>query len=238
MKTNKLLAATLAAFVTFGAYAQTVDEIVDKHVAALGGMDKLSAVKTVVTDRSLSVQGMEIPTVTTVVVGKAMRSESTVMGNSMVQVVNGSTGWMIRPAMMGGTGDPEDMDAAMVKQSISQLYPFGTLVGYKENGTKVELVGKEQVDKKDAYHLKVTSKEGQPYDLYLDGTTYLVSKIKGNTNGQESEIMLSDYKEVNGVKFPNTMEIIGGQMGSITFNTNKVTVNGPVDEAIFKKPAK
>ncbi|XBA03266.1 hypothetical protein A6C57_26190 [Fibrella sp. ES10-3-2-2] len=37
MKTNKFLAATLAVFVSFGAYAQTVDEIVDKHVAALGG---------------------------------------------------------------------------------------------------------------------------------------------------------------------------------------------------------
>ncbi|MBO0950939.1 outer membrane lipoprotein-sorting protein [Fibrella forsythiae] len=238
MKTNKLLAATLAAFVTFGAYAQTVDELVDKHVAALGGMDKLSAVKSVVTDRSLSVQGMEIPSVTTVMVGKAMRSESTVMGNSMVQVVNGSTGWMIRPAMMGGTGDPEDMDANTLKQSMSQLYPFGSLVNYKDNGTKVELVGKEQVDKKDVYHLKVTPKDGSTIDQYLDATTYLVSKIKTSMNGQEGEILFSDYKEVNGVKFPNTMEIVGGQMGSISFNTNKVVVNGPVDEAIFKKPAK
>lgn len=238
MKTNKFLAATLAVFVSLGAYAQTVDEIVDKHVAALGGMDKLNAVKTVVTNRSLAVQGMEIPSVTTVLVGKAMRSESTVMGNSMIQVVNGTTGWMVRPAMMGGTGDPEDMPADALKQSMSQLYPFGTLVNYKENGTKVEFVGKEQVDKKDVYHLKVTPKDGQVIDEYLDATTYLVSKIKTTNNGQEGEILLSDYKEVNGVKFPNTMEIVGGQMGSISFNTNKVTVNGPVDEKIFNKPTK
>jgi hypothetical protein len=238
MKTNKLLAATLAAFVSFGAYAQTVDEIVDKHVAALGGMDKLNGVKTVVTDRSLSVQGMEIPSTTTIVVGKSMRSESTVMGNSMVQVVDGTTGWMIRPAMMGGTGDPEDMPAEALKQSTGQLYPFGSLVNYKTNGSKVELVGKEQVDKKDVYHLKVTTKEGQTVDEYLDATTYLVSKLKTTMNGQEGEILFSDYKEVNGVKFPNTMEIVGGQMGTITFLTNKVTVNGPVDEAIFKKPKK
>ncbi len=238
MKTNKFLAATLAVFVSVGAYAQTVDEIVDKHVAALGGMDKINSVKTVVTDRSLAVQGMEIPSVTTIVVGKSMRSESTVMGNSMVQVVDGSTGWMIRPAMMGGTGDPEEMPADQLKQSMGQLNPFGALVNYKTNGTKVELVGKEQVDKKDAYHLKVTTKEGQTVDEYLDANTYLVSKVKTSMNGQDGEILFSDYKEVNGVKFPNTMEIVGGQMGSISFITNKVTVNGPVDEAIFKKPAK
>lgn len=236
MKTNKLLAATLATLVSLGAYAQTVDEIVDKHVAALGGMDKLNAVKTVVIDRSLSVQGMDIPSVSTVMVGKAMRSESTVMGNSMIQVVNGNTGWMVRPAMMGGTGDPEDMDAATLKQSMSQLNPFGSLVNYKTNGTKVELVGKEQVDKKDVYHLKVTSPEGQAIDEYLDANTYLVSKIKTMMNGQEGEIAFSDYKAVDGVKFPYTMEMVG-QM-NLTFSTNKVTVNSPVDEAIFKKPAK
>jgi hypothetical protein len=238
MKTNKFLAATLAVFISAGAYAQTVDEIVDKHVAALGGMDKLNGVKTVVTDRSIAVQGMEFPSVTTILVGKAMRSESTIMGNAMIQAVDGTTGWMVRPAMMQGTGEPEEMDAATLKQSMNQLNPFGALVNYKTNGTKVELVGKEQVDKKDVYHLKVTTKEGQLVDEYLDAATYLVSKVKTSANGQESEILLSDYKEVSGVKFPNSMEIVGGQMGSISFITNKVTVNGPVDEAIFKKPAK
>jgi hypothetical protein len=238
MKMNKLLASTMAVFVTFGAYAQSVDEIVDKHVAALGGMDKLNGVKTVVTDRSLSVQGMEIPSKTTVVVGKAMRSESTVMGNSMVSVINGGSGWMIRPTMMGGTGEPEDLPAEQLKQQMGQLSPFGALVNYKTNGSKVELVGKEKVDKKDVYHLKVTSKEGQTTDEYIDATTYLVSKIKATMQGQEGEILFSDYKEVDGVKFPNTMEIVGGQMGSITFLTNKIVVNGPVDDKIFTKPAK
>lgn len=238
MKTSKFLAATLAVFVTFGTYAQTVDEIVDKHVAALGGLEKINAVKTVVTNLSLAVQGMEIPVVTTVVVGKALRSEMSIMGNSMVTVVDGTSGWMIRPAMMQGTGEPEELPADQLKQQMGQLSPFGTLVDRKTNGSSVELVGKEQVDKKDVYHLKVTTKEGQVIDEYLDAATYLVTKVKTTTNGQEGEISFSDYKEVNGVKFPNTMEITGGQMGVISFITNKITVNSPVDDAIFKKPAK
>ena len=125
MKTNKLLAATLAVFVSFGAYAQTVDEFVDKHVAALGGLDKLNAVKTVVTDQSLAVRGMEIPLVTTVVVGKSLRSEMSIMGNAMITVVDGTSGWMIRPAMMQGTGEPEELPADQLKQQMGQLSPFG-----------------------------------------------------------------------------------------------------------------
>lgn len=237
MKTNKLLIATMSLFVSIGAYAQTVDEIVDKHVAALGGLDKLNGVKTLVTERSLSVQGMEIPNKTMLVVGKSMRTESSVMGNSMVQVVDGTTGWMVRPAMMGGTGDPEDMPADQVKMQLGQLDPFGPLVNYKTKGHKVELVGKEKVDGKDAYHLKVTTKDGSVMEEYVDATTYMISKISMPVNGQTGELMFSNYKDVDGIKFANTMEMASPQ-GMLTFTTEKVSVNGKLDDALFKKPAK
>ncbi|SKB82943.1 outer membrane lipoprotein-sorting protein [Dyadobacter psychrophilus] len=238
MKTTKMFVAFAAALISAGSYAQTVDEIVDKHVTALGGMDKIKAVNTVITERSLAVQGMEIPTKTVLVVGKSLRNESTIMGNSMVQVVDDSKGWMIRPTQMGGTGEPEDMPADQLKQQIASLDPFGGLVNYKEKGNKVELVGKEKLDKKDVYHLKVTSKEGTTMDEYLDAETYLVSRVKVDMNGQSGEIDLSDYKEVEGVKFPNTMDITNAQMGTMSFITSKVSVNTPVDSSIFKKPVK
>jgi hypothetical protein len=238
MKVNQFLTATAAVFMSIGAYAQTIDEIVDKHVAALGGMDKLNSIKTMVTNRSFSIQGMEIPTKSTLVVGKALRTESTVMGNAMIQVVDGATGWMIRPAMMGGTGDPEDMPAELLKSQVGQLDPFGPLVNYKEKGNKIELVGKEKVDGKENFHLKVTTKEGQAMDEFVDANTYLVSKVKMSMNGQEGEVGYSDYKEAEGVKFPNTMEITNAQMGNLVMTTNKTVINGQVDNALFKKPAK
>lgn len=227
-----------AVFVSAASYAQTVDEIVDKHVAALGGLDKIKAVNTVVTERSLAVQGMEIPNKTTLVVGKSVRNESTVMGNTMVQVVDDAKGWMIRPTMMGGTGEPEDMPEDQVKQQLSSLDPFGGLVDYKGKGNKVELIGKETVDKKDVFHLKLTTKDGQVIEEYVDANSFLVNKIKVSMNGQDGEIELTDYKEVDGVKFPNTMEISNAQMGTMSFITSKIAVNTPVDPAIFKRPAK
>ncbi|QRR00544.1 outer membrane lipoprotein-sorting protein [Dyadobacter sandarakinus] len=238
MKTNKLIALLTATCISVGSYAQTVDEIVAKHVAALGGMDKIKAVNTLVTERSLAVQGMEIPTKTTIVVGKSVRTESTVMGNTMIQVVDDAKGWMVRPTMMGGTGEPEDMPAAQLKQQLSSVDPFGGLVNYKEKGNQVELVGKEKVDKKDVYHLKVTSKEGMSMDEFLDANTYLISKIKVSMDGQDGEIDFTDYKEVDGVKFPNSMEITNPQAGTISFLTNKIVVNAPVDANLFKRPVK
>mgnify|MGYP002362347449 FL=1 len=151
----------------------------------------------------------------------------------MIQVVEGTTGWMIRPVMMQGTGEPEDMPAEMVKQQVGQMDPFGPLFNYKDKGNKVELVGKEKVDKADAYHLKVTTKDGQTMDEFIDANTFMLTKLKT----QEGEISFSDYKEVEGIKMANTMDMTS-QMGSITMITNKVTVNGKVDESIFKRPAK
>ena len=238
MKTNKILATTLALFVSIGAYAQTVDEIVDKHVAAMGGVEKLNTVKTLATEQEISVQGMEIPVKTVIVVGKSMRSESQIMGNSMISVVNGTTGWMVRPAMMGGTGEPEDMPAEQLKQSMGQLNPFGSLVNYKDKGTTVELVGKEKVGKEDVYHLKVTTKEGHVVDQFLNAETYMVSKIKTTVQGQNVEIDFSDYEDVEGIKMANTMEMDNPQAGHMVFSTNKITINGPVDETVFKKPTK
>lgn len=235
MKTNKLFATAVAAFISISSFAQTVDEIVDKHIAALGGADKLKSVNTIVAERSLSVQGMDIPTVSTLVVNKAVRSESTVMGNSMVQAYDGTTAWMIRPTMMGGTGEPENMPADQLKQLKGQLDPFGPLFNYKEKGNKVELVGKEKVDKKDTYHLKVTTAGGDVSDQYIDATTYLLTKTKASANGQDVEISFSDYKDVDGVKIAYAMDI-SNQMGNLAFLTSKIKINGPVDEKVFKKP--
>ena len=237
MKANKLVLAVSACFMSMAAYAQTVDEIVDKHVAALGGLEKINAVNTMVLDRSLAINGMDVPNKTILVVGKSVRNESTAMGNTMVQVVDGGKGWMIRPVQFGGTGEPEDLPADQLKQQMSTLDPFGGLVNYKDKGNTVELVGKEKLDKKDVYHLKVTSKEGQVMDEFLDANTYLVSKVKVSMNGQDGSVDFSDYKDVSGVKIPHSMDIANSQM-SMSFITNKVTINGKVDDAVFKRPMK
>lgn len=237
MKRIQWLAASVAVLVSLSSYGQTVDEIMAKHVEALGGAEKLKSVKSLVTERSISVQGMELPNTTTILVGKGMRNETSVMGNSMIQAVEGDKGWWIRPAMMGGTGEPEDMPAEMVKTSATQMNPFATVIDYKSNGDKVELVGKEQLDKKDVYHLKVTTKDGKVSDQYIDANTYMVTKVKSKGEEGESEVLFSDYKTVDGIKFPHTMDMTNPQM-SMSMTTSKIVVNGPVDESIFKRPAK
>lgn len=236
MKIKLLYLLAIATLSVAYVNGQTIDEIVTKHVEAMGGAEKLKTVNTISTERVIAVQGMEIPSKSVIVVGKSMRSESSVMGTSMVQVVQGEKGWKIMPAMMGGTGEPEDMTAEEIRPLLGQLDPFGALYNYQEKGNKVELVGKEKVDKKDMFHFKITA-NGVVMDEYLDASTYLVYKVTSNVNGQEGELVFSGYEDIDGIKMANTIDITS-PMGTFTMVTNKTVINGTVDEQIFAKPAK
>jgi outer membrane lipoprotein-sorting protein len=242
MKTNKLLAAAVAVLVSASAFAQTADEIIDKHITARGGADKIKAIQSIVMDNSMSTQFGEIPMTQTIVSGKGYRQEINIMGNSMVTVIDGDKGWMIRPAMMQGTGEPEDLPAEMLSGMKGQLDPGGPLFNYKDKGNKVELVGTEKVNGKDAYHLKITGPTGNVVDQWIDTATYMNVKTRATTKmqGQDvtQEMVFSDFKDVEGVKFPYTMETENPQAGQMTMTTNKITINGKVDDSVFKKPAK
>ncbi|MDQ1088306.1 MULTISPECIES: outer membrane lipoprotein-sorting protein [unclassified Siphonobacter] len=242
MSKFRMFAAAAAVVFTINAQAQSIDEIVNKHIEARGGAEKLKGIKTLVIENSMTMQGMEIPMKQMIATGRGLRMEISVMGNEMITAIDGTKGWAIRPAMMGGTGEPEDLPADQIKSSTSQLDPAGPLFNYKEKGTKVELVGKEPVDKKENYHLKVTTKEGTLVDYFLDANTFLLTKQVASLNmqGQDvrQEMNFSDYKEVSGIKFPHTMETASPMGGDMTVTTNKITVNGPIDEKIFVKPTK
>ena len=217
--------------------AQSVDEIVTKNLNTIGGVAKLHEVKSVVMESSIKVQGLEIENLTTILVGKAMRSDSKIMGNNMVQAFDGTTPWAITPTMMGGTGEPQVMSEEMSKSVITQVDPF-PLLDYVKKGTKLELLGSEKVKDKDAYHLKVSPKSGAESELWIDVLSGLLSKSKTVQNGQEVEVFFSNYTEIEGISFAMSMEISNPTVGIITIDTKSVQLNNTIDELIFKMPIK
>ncbi len=243
MKFSKMISAALVVMVTTAsAFAQTADEIVTKHIEAIGGAEKWKALKSIEMKNKFSVQGMDIESKTVIVAGKSLRTDISVMGQEIVTVVDGETGWSIRPTMMQGTGAPEDMPLAMVRESRKQLNLGGSLIGYKENGSTLELVGTEKIDGADAYKLKLVEKNGEETNIYLSTSTYYTLKTSGKrkVQGQEidAEVTYSNFKPIEGLIFAYTMETPSPMGGSMTIETESIKLNPKVDEAIFKKPAK
>jgi outer membrane lipoprotein-sorting protein len=221
-------------------WAQTVDEIIAKNVQARGGMDKLKSVQTVKSTATMAMgPGMEAPGVLIQKRGNMARLEFTVQGLTAVQAYDGKGAWQIMP--FTGKKDPEQMSADETKEVQEMSDIDGPWVDYKSKGNQVELLGKEKVEGTDAYKMKVSLKNGDVETVYFDADSFLEIKeeakrmVRGSEVNEESAI--GDYKEVNGIVFPFAIE--SGMKGSEQkqkLTMNKIEINVPVDDAIFKMP--
>jgi outer membrane lipoprotein-sorting protein len=222
--------------------AQSTEEVLGKHQTAMGSPEKWSAVKSLVMKNKFSVQGMDIESKTSVLVGQGFRTEVEVMGNKIITAINGESGWMMRPAMMGGTGEPEIMPADQVKLAASQKNIGSALIIAQKEGAKIELESKEKLDGADVYLIKVTKASGDESQVYVSASTYYIVKVTGKmkANGQEvdTEVNFSNYKPVDGLYFPYTMETTSPMGGMMTVETVAVEINPNLDPAIFAKPSK
>lgn len=237
---NGILAFTMALALAAPAASQTVDEIVAKNIEALGGMEKLRAIKSVrMTGKMTLGPGIEAPVVMELKRPNAMRLDITVQGMVGSQAFDGASGWTLMP--FAGSKVPQQMAADEMKLAQEQADIDGPLIDYKTKGNTVELQGKEKVEGADAYKLKVTLKNGDVRTLYLDAEHFLQIKdeAKRTVRGTEieSETIVGDYKEVGGMMFPHSID--SGQKGNPQrqkLTIDKIELNVPIDDARFKMP--
>jgi outer membrane lipoprotein-sorting protein len=241
MKTLRLFALFLVAAVsTATVKAQTADEIINKHIQAIGGLDNWKKVSSVVQNGSMTVQGMELNITITVLNNKGSRQDINAMGMNNYIIITPTEGWRFFPIQ--GQQAPEAMTADDVKESQDGLDAQGTLVDYKAKGHSVELLGKEDVDGTECFKLKVTHKGGKTDTYFIDPTTYyLVKSISVmKANGQEAELSTSysNYQKLpEGIVVPMSLNIPLGPGFNVDLTISKVEINKAVDESIFK-PAK
>jgi hypothetical protein len=230
MKAFKTIFVAAMTLATTTLSAQTADEIVNKYVAAMGGAEKLSSLKTVKMEGNLSTQGIDVALTLTKKHMAGMRMDMEIMGSSNYQMANTTKGWVFMPVMQ--QTEPQEMEAEQVKSIQSQFDIQGALYNYKEKGYTVEYVGTEKLDGKDAYKLKVV-KDGKDVFYFLDVVSNFIVKTasKVSAQGQEMDIETSfaDYKQnAEGYWFSYTNTTT---QGVISFE--KITANIPVEDNLF-----
>lgn len=237
-KTMFGLAATLLLAVT--APAQTVDEIVAKHVAARGGMAKIKTIKTMrISGKREFGPGLSVPIVVEQSRPNKMRADFTVQGMTGTLAFDGAGGWQVMPFQ--GNPNPEPMNADDVKDFSEDSDIDGALIDWKEKGSKLELVGKESVEGTDAFKLKLTKSTGGVTHIWLDADSFLElkSETKRTVRGTEQDIVAvsGDYKEVNGMMMPHSFQFGAKGQPMLSMTYDKIEVNAPIDDSRFKMPA-
>ena len=235
------LAFACVAALAAHASAQTADEIVEKFIKTVGGMEKIQAVKSLRRVGKYSGGGgFEAQFIEENRRPNFVRQEFIIQGMTGVTAYDGKTGWKIEP--WNGKKDAEALSEEEMKGIVEDSDLDGPLVNYKQKGVKVEYVGMDEVEGTDAYKLKVTLASGDVRIYYMDTDYFVPIKIdiKRMVRGaeREYETILGDYKEVAGWYLPFSVET--GPKGSTSrakITYEKIEANVALDDARFRPPA-
>lgn len=241
MRRHCLLGLVAAGGLALPATGQTVDELIAKNIAARGGLAKLRAVTSLrMSGRMTMGPGVEAPILLELKRPSSVRMEFTFRGRTGVHAYDGHDGWVLDP--FGPKAEAAPMSAEDLNDAREQADIEGPLVDYKAKGHSVQLVGKEQVNGKDAYKLKLTLKNGDVRYTYLDATSYLEVRIEStrSVRGEtlDVETMIGDYRDVGGVMFPHSFESgPRGRPEKQNVDVDKIELNPAIADARFKIPA-
>jgi zinc protease len=217
----------------------TAEQILEKNIAASGGRAAFDKIKTTTMKGTLNVKSNGIKGTIEI----TAKSPDKVLVNStlpgvgvMQQGYDGKTGWSQDP--FTGLRKLEGAELEALKRQAQ----FNEQLNYKSFYTKVSLIGKQKLNGKEVYALKMIPKTGKPSTSYFDAKTFLLIKQDMVTESPQGtfpvESLISEYKTIDGVKFPTVMQQKVGNVAEMEMRFTDITNNTPVEDKIFAMPAK
>jgi len=215
--------------------AQNIDEIVTKHITAVGGKENWDKIKSMRMEMNLKVQGSDIKITISQLDKIGYRQDVEAMGQKGYNIITTTEGWNYFPFQ--GQMKPEAITADELKNAQDDLNIKDEFITYKELGKKIEYLGKDDIDGMECYKIKMIDKNDQETTYYMDTESMYVikqvDKIKANGKEMENTTSFSNFEKLNeGIVYP--MAIAGGW--GVT-DITKLEINPKLDATLFKLPA-
>jgi outer membrane lipoprotein-sorting protein len=227
------------------ARAQTADEIIEKHLAALGGR---AALAKITSRRATGTVTVTTPggDITGPYEASYKAPNKTRVMLKLDTVPLGGPGDIVIDQRFDGvsgiTMNSMQGDTVIAGNQLDNMknggFPSG-LLSYKERGLKAEVLSREQVGGRDLIVVRMTPKAGSVAKIYLDPATHLIVRTVATVNSPdqgdfEQVIEFSDYRTVDGVKVAfQTVNSTPTQKFSVTIA--KVEHNVALEDALFSR---
>jgi outer membrane lipoprotein-sorting protein len=222
------------------ASAQSVDDILARHLEARGNAAQWQAVRAVrMTGRAIAGPGREALVTREIKRPGRVRTEFTFQGITGVFAFDGKRGWQISP--LTGILEPRAMPPDDTMIALGQADMEGPLLGVRKQGAALILVGKESVAGRETFHIRATPKNGPAQDQYVDTETFLIlrTEVPRSAGGRtvDVETMFSDYRSVGGLVFPHAIEMgARNRPERVRIVVETIEVNPSIDDSRFRAP--
>jgi zinc protease len=214
--------------------------LLDRVVNAMGGLEKLRAVRTVTAQQIVTTPGrgeaVDVEATSYIVYPSQFRVETKSPNGLLISAFDGSSAWTRDPQ---ATRDAPEPMAAEAKSNL-QRDVIRLLVGAEGGALQVRLLQDARNDQgRNTRTLELASSTMSPIVLSIDAETLRVTKeaFAAGPGGQVLvEESFSDYRAVDGVQMPFLAE---RHVGTITVKRRvlDIQLNRPLEPSLFKRPA-
>lgn len=214
--------------------AQALDEILDRHMQALGGEKVLKAQRNSVAEFDIVVPGG--------LTGKyksyfkypnKLRTEMDLKIMKSLTVYDGEKGWVQDPN--GQVRELAGMELEDVKSEI-YLSLYGYLFPERAKG-EVEYLGREEDGGINYYVIQVAPEEAEPVKMFINPETYLIDKTVSKHDIVVVTNYFSDYKDFGGIKVATSLVTnMGDTAYDIRSTLANMELNPELSDDLFKIP--
>lgn len=223
----------------------TAEQIAAKNVEARGGLAAWRKVQTMVWIGHLQSEHAPLPSMGFVLEQKrpnCTRFQLMAVNTRTVRAFDGHQGWKTRPT---GGADFNAAPYSAAELRFAQAAPGldGPLIDYQRKGNLIELVGLENIEGREAWHLHVRLASGEHDELWIDERTYLdlrydrVPMLEGPIPARPVSVIYRDYKKIEGLQVPSIIETgVASGAAPDRMVIERIVLNAPLADEIFGKP--
>lgn len=206
----------------------SAEQVIDKYIQAIGGKEKLMAIKDETLSMEASVQGMTLEMVSMKKDPGKVKISVTAMGNEVQsQVFDGKSGKVTQQ------GQSAAMDEKELKKASGEALIFPEL-HYAKLGYKLSYKGTEAVNGSEAHKVVIEDPQGNKETTFFDVKTgYMVKNVEVSEAGNQTT-EFADYQEQNGIFAPRKVVIAGVLPFPLEFKVKSIEWNKGLDDAKFK----
>jgi hypothetical protein len=209
------------------------EQVLGKYLAAVGGVDALTKIKSRVQTGKISAFGGQYPIEVYSEAPEKRVSITHPPSGASVTAFNGQMGWMSIPngvhRMSVAEGEAARIDADL-------YFPAHVASAYKES----KIHTGEKIDGRDTVMVSATAPGKPSLRMYFDAQSGLLARLirylETPLGNLPTQVDYGDYRDADGVKIPFRWTL-GRPSGSFTIQIDRVQQNVVVDEKLFVPPA-